>query len=391
MDNSEVIKFGNKNWPPILKAIKENAGYERASFTPLYISKKNDPFVSLTGSGCSFHERGGCTMCGYRIRNKKNNRVDYADIADRTKKAMRYFENANKVNEKRPYYFYGIGTGGSFFDPAEIPLKLRKYIYREIRRITPKGKIGILNVISRLEYVNDEVLNEARELLGNKFSVIIGYGLESTNELIREACVNKNMPGDWQAKIDLMKRHKVLVHTHILVKPPFLTEEEAVFDAVKSVKEVFARKLSYHVVLMVMRLMPHTAVAELNKRGRYDLPSIWSVIEIVKKLGPDICRNITLNGLIWTENERETDALPGAVRGCRVCTPALLPRLIEFKSPNAKQWSDMMKTAESIHCDCKKEYYVKFNRRQLFKDFDRRIIDGIRFLHKDILGKSTRD
>lgn len=317
-------------------------------------------------------------MCAFSVRCAGSD-LDEAVLKRDIDRAIEYYKQENTGNKDR--YFFGFSTGGSFFDPGEIPESIRLYFYEHLKNILPEKMPAVLVLESRLEFINEDVLMELRNSLGDNFLVSLGYGLESTDELVREACVNKRLPDNWTEKIELLKAHNILLKAHLMVKPPFLGEEEAVQDVVRSVRQVFDREYAWSVVIMVMSVHKNSAVDILASNGLYSLPSIWSIINIIKALGPEICHRVTLNGLAWNKKQWDTDnqaSYPRLVRGCSQCSGILIPKLLNFKEPNSPaEWRDLMEAAAKVSCECKKSYNNRDNTRILSDDMSLRILSGL--------------
>ena len=84
---------------------------------------------------------------------------------------------------------------------------------------------------SRPEYIIDEHISKTRRELEDR-QVEIGIGLESSNDEIRRICVNKGFSkGEFQNALLTARAHNIGTRAYILVKPPFLTERDAIIDA----------------------------------------------------------------------------------------------------------------------------------------------------------------
>lgn len=393
--DQETVKIAYQAWPKILRKIKKEAPSASSGMSSFPISdNKNSgiyrPFVSIGTCGCVHHLQGGCSMCSYVIR-KPHHKLKESQIKKSIDQVIKYYIKANSVNKDR--YYLGVGTGGSFWDPTELSINLRKYFYEQFKKATPPGVKGVFMLESRLEFVNQEAIDEAKEILGENFLIVLGYGLESTNFVIREASVHKRLPTNWQEKIKLLTDNNIFSISHIIVKPPFLSEAEAIDDVVRSVNEVFNKQYSQSVIVMVMAVKKNSAIEILANSGEYTLPSIWSIIEIIKRLGPQTCRRVTINGLAWT-SEQEKVLIQKRnketfVRGCKKCSKVLMPHLLSLKEPNSlEQLNTVIELAERMDCECKANYYQERNNESLYKNLNQRIIKGLDSLSRKTTNQS---
>lgn len=392
----DLISIAHQAWPKILNEYKKNKRNINFGMQPIAIGariKKNNShydktecrWIMIKGRGCWHHKRGGCTICSYRFRDEG---LPEENISKMLKEGIAHLVDVNRDQKEK---IFGIATGGSFFDEVEVPLKERKLVYDKLRKISEKGEKIKLIVESRLEFLTDEIFEEAREALGPNVRLIIGYGLESTNPVIREAILNKMLPPDWVEKTNLVKRNGGGLFANILFKPPFLTEEEAINDVVRSVRETYKLRLAKSIVIMVMSVAKGTIVEYLYSKERYELPSIWSVVRIIKELGPEVCEITSFNGLAWTtdqyDKQKKGQAENGLVTGCEECNSVLLPKLLNFKAPNLKkEWEDLINSAETLNCRCKKEYNNRHEEKYNIS-LNERVYSEIDKLSHEILGK----
>jgi hypothetical protein len=185
----------------------------------------------------------------------------------------------------------------------------------------------------------------------------------------------------------LLNKFNVIKSAHLILKPPFLTEKEAIEDIIFSIKKIFLDRLGDEIVVMIMNLRPYTLTWEMNKIGYYELPSIWSVIEIIKKIGPDLCKKIHFNGIVVSNNNYNNIKI---VRHCKDCGGILLPKLIKFKRPNSDMWKDLIDTADRINCKCKKEWRSSINQKEQLP-LEHRIVYFLEKMTKKYLNSSIKN
>ncbi len=223
--------------------------------------------IVLSTRGCAWALRGGCTMCGYVYDSSRG--VSQAEV-------LRQFKEG--VARLGDVAYLKVFNSGSFFDSDEIAPETRREIYRIVNTLG----VERLQVESRPEYISRGVLEEAAELLEPELEV--GIGLESTSDYVREVCINKGFTlKEFRRALRLCRGAGARVKAYLLIKPPFLTEAEAVEDAVRSgtkAARLGVDRLSFNPV----NVQRGTLVEELFKKREYRPPWLWSVVAVVRRV-----------------------------------------------------------------------------------------------------------
>jgi len=215
--------------------------------------------IILRSRGCHWNR---CLMCGYKKDTSKD--VTLKDLIEQFKFAL------SKVNGVEVVKIF---TSGSFLDSNEIPKEFRNFVYKALA-----GKIKKLIVESRPEFVNEET---AEELSSLEFETEVGIGLETADDFIREHCINKGFSfEDFKRAAKILKSYGVRVKAYLLLKPPFLSEGEAIRDAVRSIKAV--RGLADVVSINPTNVQSGTYVEKLWLKGLYRPPWLWSAVEVLR-------------------------------------------------------------------------------------------------------------
>ncbi len=214
--------------------------------------------VILRTRGCSWNR---CLMCGYKKDTDKDIRV--SDLINQLESALRRFNGPEVLK---------IFTSGSFFELEE---EFRRYVYRRVEELGFRKLI----VESRPEFIGD-VVDEIRNL---KFRVEVGIGLETSNDFIREYCINKGFRfKDFMRSAELLKSNGIGVKVYLLLKPPFLSEREAIEDVLRSVEDV--REIADVISLNPTNVQSGTYLEKLWIRGLYRPPWLWSVVKVLKEV-----------------------------------------------------------------------------------------------------------
>src|SRR5947209_7049156 len=110
----------------------------------------------------------------------------------------------------------------------------------------------------------------------------MALGLESTNENVLRYAVNKVWGLKEHMRAATVAREAgATVKTYLLIKPPFLTEREAIEDAVRSGHD--ADPHSDTVSFNPVNVQSRTIVDRLFRRGEYRPPWLWSVVEVLER------------------------------------------------------------------------------------------------------------
>jgi radical SAM enzyme (TIGR01210 family) len=230
--------------------------------------------IVLSTIGCA-HARsdsGGCTMCSYLLDGSQE--MPTSDqLVEQFKMAIRDLE------EKQAPLSVKIYTSGSFLDPNEIPADARSDI---LEIIGSDDRVREVVLESRPEYVEDSVLSEVRRILGDRM-IEIGMGLESSNDLVRTVCINKSFElQDFKRSLETAKRHNIGIRAYVLLKPPLMSERDAMLDAIDTIR--VAQTLGVTTVsLNPVNVQNDTLVEKLWNRRKYRPPWLWSVLEVLRE------------------------------------------------------------------------------------------------------------
>ena len=248
----------------------------------LYSGKGNAIFIILPTTGCAhaLSESGGCTMCSY-IADSPLEKVSSDELID-------IFKNSIERHEIKPKTVVKIFVSGSFLNEDEIPREARDEI---LKLLNKEENVEEVVVESRPEYVNEEVMEACCSLIPDKiFEVSIG--LESSSDYIKEYKINKGFSNeDFERAVNVVKSlksdYKVTSKAYLFVKPILTSEKDAIEDAVASAEyavEVGVDRISF----CPATIHKGTLMEVLWRRGSYQPPWIWSILEIIKRVRSSI-------------------------------------------------------------------------------------------------------
>jgi radical SAM enzyme (TIGR01210 family) len=236
--------------------------------------------VILRASGCAWGRRrgGGCTNCGFDKLTTHGTPVAAADLVAQFDAALA--QGMDGVGEVDIY------NSGSFFSDGEVPPRARTEI---LSRLAPTSVRRVL-VESRPEFIRPEAVAQARAALGDR-ELEVGVGLESADDRVRDELVNKGFgKAEFERAVAVLGAQHALLLVYVLVKPLGLGEREAIEDSVATARYVFevSRRLGVpaRIALEPVFVAEGTVVEREFLAGRYRPPSLWSAVEIVRRVHP---------------------------------------------------------------------------------------------------------
>jgi radical SAM enzyme (TIGR01210 family) len=294
-----------------------------------------DAFVMIFRTrGCSWARSSGCFMCGY-FNESLWNPVSAMDLKK---------QYSRMINDYDKQPIVKIFTSGSFLDEKEIPRSIRKHVLQHLSKTTDK-----ICVESRPEYITNDVLKPIKEDLDST-QFEIGIGLETANDFIRTHAINKGFTfSQYHQVVDRIKRFDFTVKTYVLVKPPFVTEQEALDDTLFTVKQI--NGVSDTISINPTNVQRNTVVEYLWKRNQYRPPWLWSIVKILS----ESCKK--------TRSRLQCDiAGGGSVRGshnCPSCNQGVLDAIATF---SVTQNSEVFL---SLDCSCREQWLDHLDLEQL--------------------------
>jgi len=218
--------------------------------------------IVLRTTGCRHFHDGGCSMCGYNLESKGT--VTPEDI-------LTQFENASRALGE--IGMLKVYTSGSFLDECEVPVNTRNNI------LTQCADRGIwLLFESRPEFVTKEKIES---VLGKHDDIEVALGLESANDFVLAYSINKGfLRKDFDRAAAILNGMDVPERTYVLLKPPFLTEAEAIADSISTID--YVSKVSGTVSLNPVNVQKGTLVEKMWRNWSYRPPWLWSVLEVLK-------------------------------------------------------------------------------------------------------------
>jgi hypothetical protein len=225
--------------------------------------------VILKTRGCTWALQGGCTFCGY-VNDSMVRKVSAGNMLAQMRLALAQSYKAQPVVK--------VYTSGSFLDDTEVPREAQAGVLAQL----PEG-VRKVTVEAQSHHASQDKLVAARGALRPEVELEVAFGLESVHEPVLAYSVNKDDRfADFVVACGHARALGVRTKAYVMLKPPFLTEREALDDAVST-----ALAAAPHCDLLSINpcnVQGRTLVEKLWRRGLYRSPWLWSVAESLRRV-----------------------------------------------------------------------------------------------------------
>ena len=282
-------------------------------------------------AGCRWDSQGGCTMCNYG----RGHAISAEEMVDAVRQAL----DAVNVDVTELV----VSPSGSMLDPIEVPVCARRRIFPLISDF-PASQFTFE---TRPETVTPDAVKEfAESVLGKRLGVEMG--LESSNAWVQRFCINKGShPNQFIRAAEILTEHGVDVYANVSLGTAFLSSSEAINDAVKSVRWAFDNG-SDIAVLFPLHVKPYTLLGWLYERNLYYPPSLWSLVEALRRLGPGFMDRTEIS---WYRSYYDDDSkIVASPTTCNLCRKDVLELLDEYRDSRSPSVVDQL---HAIQCKCK--------------------------------------
>ncbi|MFB6242903.1 MAG: archaeosine biosynthesis radical SAM protein RaSEA [Halobaculum sp.] len=258
---------------------EKDASYDPHEPTRVWLDEDNTPggvYQSLTiilnTGGCRWARAGGCTMCGYVAESVEGGSVTHEALMDQVDACLEH----ERENADGPAPLVKIYTSGSFLDEREVSAESRRAIaetFADRERIV---------VESLPDFISRE---KVRDFTQHGLQTDVAVGLETATDRVRHDCVNKYFDfADFEdACAEVRAVNEAGVKAYLLMKPPFLSEREALEDTISSVRRCGAVDGCHTVSVNPCNVQRYTMVDELHFRDGYRPPWLWSVAAMLER------------------------------------------------------------------------------------------------------------
>jgi len=329
--------------------------------------------IIIRGVGCSWYNSSGCYICSYSGKQfKRLKAIEYYE--EYGKLLYDQFVRAFKKIDWSNIPILCLYNSGSIFDPKQIPVESFIKILKTIAK-TPY--IYEVRIESAARHVNNDYLEILNHYIGSQKKIVIGVGLESSNEWIRNKLVNKNLQvSEFEYASSLIKNHGMELCTYVLLKPPLISESDAIKDSVNSILYSFDQGSST-VSLEAMNIQSNTIAELLFKQGWYNPPWLWSIINVLKNVNSNCKKDqyISIGGL------RIVPQPQAYSKNCNECTNVILKMMREYNMEH--DYDTFMNKLPNCNCSNTWSKNLKLNKVASWEDWNQKL-DSLLSLYRDI-------
>ena len=256
--------------------------------------------IGFANKGCGFRDNDplglGCLSCGYYagIRRLPGSQP----VAALEEQFIAGVWEAVK-RSARPDVIEFL-SDGSFLCDREMPEKAKRRI---LQRVGQMKYIRRVLLESRPEHITEQELEERTRSLDRAQRLEIGIGLESRDDFVREVCIRKAIRIDFfEQKLRLVKEfgdrsgRPISIVCYVLLKPAYLSEQEAVEDAVRTVR--YLARLEEEIGIRIVPKIEPAVIArgtildvlfseDPSSPTYYSPLSYWTVLELLVRVWTD--------------------------------------------------------------------------------------------------------
>ena len=265
--------------------------YDPTEPTRVWLDQDNTPdgvvdslTIILNTGGCRWARAGGCTMCGYVAESVEGGSVAHEDLLTQVEACLDH-ERAHAdelTGDRTTAAQVKIYTSGSFLDEREVPAETREAI---AETFADRDRIV---VESLPDFVDRE---KVTDFTSRGLATDVAIGLETATDRVRHDCVNKyfdfeafEAAAEAVAGVDAEQdQASAGIKAYLLMKPPFLTEQEAIDDMIASVERCAAVEGCHTVSMNPCNVQRHTMVEDLFHDDGYRPPWLWTVAAVLEQ------------------------------------------------------------------------------------------------------------
>lgn len=333
-----IIQNKIKSLRRLAEINREDFSVDEPVFTEIRTAVLNGKLVSklilfLRGTGCSsIQSNGGCTFCGFYSATNLGIKLTEKNFMNQFKAGL---ESNKSFLDSLP--IVSIYNDGSMLAESEIGFSV---LLKMVEELSSLPNLKRITIESRVSDIKEEKLKKLRASTDKEIE--IAFGFESSNPMIRKLCINKNFSNTVLVKkIQMMQESGIRPVALVMIKPPFLTEVEAIQDSIESLKfleNTGVERIDFELPTIEEFTLSH----ELWKCGSYKPIYFWSLVEILRAretnhlLKPVYISppNYTVQSLAVSSN-------------CEICDPLFINLFTKFNESNQSL------VFSGVDCSCK--------------------------------------
>lgn len=212
--------------------------------------------VFITNSECPFH----CLMCDL-WKNTTDHPVGPGKVPAQIEWALKKLSPVKRIK---------LYNSGNFFDQRAIPEEDHHVIAQTLSRMDTV-------VVETHPRLVDERVLRFRDMLTGRLE--IAMGLETVHPGAARLLNKRMTTDDFRKAAGFLRENEVSVRAFILLRPPFLSEEEGVEWAKKSIE--FAFDCGVECCVVIPTRAGNGALEHLQEEGHFSPPTIFSLEEVL--------------------------------------------------------------------------------------------------------------
>lgn len=248
--------------------------------------------VGFTNTQCYYRavNKIGCFNCGFYAGSKLSGKASARDLIEQFRKSIIMAGRAQ-------FDVIEFLSDGSFLNGREVDEEGAFSIFSHIASMPHVVRVLIESTPEHVYMQGDKIVKLLRCLRRDQ-TLEIGIGLETSDDFIRKACINKGFSREqfeWAlttiSRINASERERVSVVSYLIVKPAFLSVSEAISDVINTLKylQSVERQLGVRISPKIEpgSIADGTALSYLyqfgneNLLGKYEPFSYWGVVEVL--------------------------------------------------------------------------------------------------------------
>ena len=254
------------------------------------------------------------------------------------------------------FQILGLYNAGNLLNESEMPFDALEKI---CLLISQNPHIKRISIESKPEYIDAEKLRRISAILQGK-EIEIGMGLETLNAKVRDLCINKPYSRRLlEKKVDLMFSLGIIPKAYLLLKPPFLTEKEAIDDFLSSYQQLHQMGI-HRIDCETMTIEDHTLVHLLWQKNLYRTPWLWTIIYLLEQLKE--------SKIYFTPFRYIVNSLAIA-KNCEQCS-----QLVKNSIFNYQEGKLSLEELVKLDCSCKADWLADLNKTDE-RPIEARVID----------------
>lgn len=309
--------------------------------------------IFLRGTGCSFASKtGGCTFCGFYNATNFGLKIPDEKYIQQIKDVI----NDKQINFN-DYKIICLYNDGSMLREEEISFKT---LIEFIKILNEKENVKKIVIESRVEDITETKLAMIRAATNKEIEIAVGF--ESANPLIRDLCINKSFENSvFEENCDVAKKYNISIIPLLILKPPFLSEKEAIEDYINSLR--YLEQFNFKRIDMELPTVEaYTLVYDLWIKNMYKPAKYWSAIEILKRK-----HGLGLKTPIYISPPNYSVSAEAKATNCDKCNASIYKAFEDYN-----RYGDIS-IFDEIECSCKAEWELLLNSEKYNEELPERI------------------